>query len=131
RLKTENEILLNTRLSNDSWSILECIEHLNLYGNFYLPELNNRIAQSDTTAILFFKSGWLGNYFANSMLPQKKLNKMKTFHSMNPIYSQLTPQAIDNFIAQQIQLLELLNQAKRVDWNKVKISISITPLIKL
>lgn len=130
-LKNKPEGTLNNRLSNNSWSVLECIEHLNLYGNFYLPEINNRIMESVTTAQPFFKSGWLGNYFANSMLPKDKLNKMKTFRSMNPIHSKLTQQTLDNFIVQQIQLLELLNQAKKVDLNKVKTSISITPLIKL
>lgn len=30
---------LNYKKSPDEWSILECIEHLNLYGDFYLPEI--------------------------------------------------------------------------------------------
>jgi len=29
---------LNLRLTNESWSILECVEHINLYGEFYLKE---------------------------------------------------------------------------------------------
>src|SRR5690606_21182905 len=130
-LKNKPESTLNNRLSNNSWSVLECIEHLNLYGNFYLPEINNRITQSVTTPQPFFKSGWLGNYFANSMLPKNKLNKMKTFRSMNPIHSKLTQKTLDDFIVQQIQLSELLNRAKKVDLNKIKTSISITPLLKL
>lgn len=122
---------LNKRLTNESWSVLECLEHLNLYGNFYLPEIKNRIEASNTKATTEFKSGWLGNYFAQSMLPKEKLNKMKAFKSMNPIHSSLSKTTVTVFIDQQKQLLDLLKAAKDVDLNKVKTSISITTLIKL
>ncbi|SFN15403.1 DinB superfamily protein [Paenimyroides ummariense] len=122
---------LNKRFTNESWSVLECLEHLNLYGNFYLPEIKNRIETSTTKATTEFKSGWLGNYFAQSMLPKEKLNKMKAFKSMNPIHSSLSKTTVTVFIDQQNQLLDLLNAAKDVDLNKVKTNISITTLIKL
>lgn len=128
-LKTDAE--LNKRLTNESWSVLECLEHLNLYGNFYLPEIKNRIETSTTKATAEFKSGWLGNYFAQSMLPKENLNKMKAFKSMNPIHSSLSKNTITVFIDQQKQLLDLLNASKTVNLNKVKTSISITTLIKL
>ncbi|MEG1376154.1 MAG: DinB family protein [Myroides sp.] len=128
-LKTDVE--LNKRLTNESWSVLECLEHLNLYGNFYLPEIKNRIETSTTKATTEFKSGWLGNYFAQSMLPKEKLNKMKAFKSMNPIHSSLSKNTVTIFIDQQKQLLDLLNASRNVNLNKVKTSISITTLIKL
>lgn len=128
-LKTDTE--LNKRLTNESWSVLECLKHLNFYGNFYLPEIKNRIETSTTKATTEFKSGWLGNYFAQSMLPKEKLNKMKAFKSMNPIHSSLSKNTVTVFIDQQKQLLDLLNASRNVNLNKVKTSISITTLIKL
>jgi len=128
-LKTDEE--LNKRLTDESWSVLECLEHLNLYGNFYLPEIKNRIERSKTKAATEFKSGWLGNYFAQSMLPKENLNKMKAFKSMNPIHSSLSKNTVTVFIDQQKQLLDLLNASRNVNLNKVKTNISITTLIKL
>lgn len=128
-LKTHTE--LNKRLTDESWSALECLEHLNLYGNFYLPEIKNRIERSNTKATTEFKSGWLGNYFAQSMLPKENLNKMKAFKSMNPIHSSLSKNTVMIFIDQQKQLLDLLNASRNVNLNKVKTNISITTLIKL
>lgn len=130
-LKQQAPEELNKRLLFDSWSVLECLQHLNLYGDFYIPELNKRIAKSATLIETQFKSGWLGNYFAKSMLPKENLNKMKTFKSMNPIHSALSLNVIDVFIDQQKQLLALLEKAQSVSLNKVKTSISITPFIKL
>ncbi|KAA5538038.1 DinB family protein [Paenimyroides baculatum] len=128
-LKTDAE--LNKRMTNESWSVLECLEHLNLYGNFYLLEIKNRIETSTTKATTEFKSGWLGNYFAQSMLPKENLNKMKAFKSMNPIHSSLSKNTVMIFINQQKQLLDLLNASRNVNLNKVKTSISITTFIKL
>ncbi len=128
-LKSDTD--LNKRLTNESWSVLECLEHLNLYGNFYLPEIKNRIETSSTKTTAEFKSGWLGNYFAQSMLPKDNLNKMKAFESMNPIHSSLSKNTVTVFIDQQKQLLDLLKASRTVNLNKVKASISITKLIKL
>ena len=127
--KTESE--LNFRNSEESWSILECLEHLNRYGNFYIPEISNRIAASKLAPKTEFSSGILGNYFAKSILPKDKLNKMKTFKSMNPIHSKLDKKAVNEFISQQNQLLDLLEQSGKINLEKTKTSISISKLIKL
>lgn len=124
---------LNRRNSPNSWSILECLEHLNRYGDFYLPEIDTQLNKAQVSNNELFKSGWLGNYFALSMLPGEngKLNKMKTFKSMNPIHSQLSLEVITKFLDQQKQLLQLLTRAQQVDLKRVKTSISISKWIKL
>lgn len=122
---------LNTKQGETSWSILECLEHLNLYGDFYIPEINNRMSNSKTISVNIFKSGFLGNYFAKSMLPKEKLNSMKTFKNMNPLNSELDEKTIDRFLDQQHHLLEILEKAKSKNLNKIKTSISISNLIKL
>lgn len=130
-LLNEADEKLNFRLSEKSWSVLECLEHLIRYGNFYIPEISKRIEISDTKSTDIFNSGVLGNYFANSMLPKEKLNTMKTFKSMDPLHSKLDKSVLNEFIAQQKQLIHLLNDAENMDLNKVRTSISITKLIQL
>ena len=104
---------------------------MNLYGNFYLPEIESKIKNSTTKSESEFKSGFLGNYFAKSMLPKDKLNKMKTFKDKNPLNANLDKSVIDKFIEQQVKLLDLLSQSRNVSLNKVKIQTSISSLIKL
>lgn len=123
--------VLTQKANTTSWSALECIEHLNRYGNFYLPEISKRIAETRTDAAPVFKSGWLGNYFANSMLPKEKLNKMKTFAAMNPLNSNVDRAVIGTFILQLQTMLDLLQQCRSVNLNAIKTSISISSLIKL
>jgi hypothetical protein len=122
---------LNYKQTAESWSVLECLEHLNLYGRFYIPEITKRISESKRKSEAVFKSGWLGNYFANSMLPKEKLNKMKTFKNMNPLNSKLDKKVIEEFISQQNEMLRLLEEARKINLNKTKTAISISKLIKL
>jgi hypothetical protein len=130
-LQQLDQTLLNARLNEQSWSALECIEHLNRYGAFYIPEINQRLKSAKKENSENFKSTWLGNYFAVSLLPKEKLNKMKTFKSMNPMGSQLDHSTITTFLRQQKELLELLELAKTVNLNRVKTNISISKWIKL
>ncbi len=127
------ESKLNYRNSPESWSPLECLEHLNLYGRFYLKEIKERMNEDQHPSAEVFKSGILGNYFAKSMLPSStsgKLKKMKTFSNMNPINSQLDKKVIEEFIAQQEEMLRLLEVARRKNL-KIKCGITISKLIKL
>lgn len=130
-LKDLSDGQLNRKPDEKSWSILECIKHLNRYGDFYIPEIDRRIAHSKFSRSSVFKSGILGNYFAKSMLPREKLNKMNTFPSMNPNNSVLDRGTFDKFVRQQEQMLELLARARDVDLTRTKTAISISKWIKL
>lgn len=122
---------LNWRARQDSWCILECLEHLNLYGNYYLPEMEKEIGRAKKMSAPEFRSGMLGGYFAKMMLPKEKLKKMKTFKDKNPIHNHLDKSVIDRFIRQQHRLLELLNRARVVDLSHVRITTSISKMIRL
>ncbi len=113
-----------------AWNTLECLEHLNRYGAFYLPEIDRRLRGSRHVPGPNFHSGWLGNYFAQSMLPREKLNKMKTFKDKDPLNADLGSGVITVFIQQQDQLLALLQRARQADLTRTRTNITI-PLIKL
>ena len=133
RFKNMDANQLNFKPNEKSWSILECIEHLNLYGDFYLPEMEKQIlAASKTRPKVEFKTGVLGGYFANLMREKNgKIKKMKSPKDKNPTNSTLTITSLDRFLKQQSLLISLLEQAKQVDLTKTKTAISISSFIKL
>ena len=129
--KNQSIELLNWKQNSESWSVLECIEHLNMYGDFYIPEITNRINTSKTESSELFKSNWIGKYFSEAVSYKKNLNKMKTFKSMNPLNSKLNILTLEKFIRQQHQIIELLDKSKNINLDKTKTAISISKLIKL
>ena len=130
-LKAKSDDELNWRAKETFWSILECLEHLNLYGDFYLPEIERVIQKATSKSDVIFKSGILGNFFAESMLPKEKITKMKTFKDKNPLNSSLNRITIDRFIKQQNKMLELLERARGISLNKEKTRITLAKWIKL
>lgn len=128
-----NEALLNRKPDAESWSKLECLEHLNLYGDFYLPEIERNILQAKRPSWHVFKSGVIGNYFAKLMLPKENgaIKKMKSPEDKNPAKSDLSITTVERFVKQQEHLLRLLEMAKLVDLTHTKTAISISKMIKL
>jgi hypothetical protein len=128
-----NEQALNLKPDAESWSKLECLEHLNLYGDFYLPEMERSILHAKRPSWHVFKSGVIGNYFAKLMQPKENgiIKKMKSPADKNPAQSDLTVTTIDRFLKQMEHLLRLLEMAKRVDLTHTKTAISISKMIRL
>ena len=129
-LKTYDLEALNYKPNDQTWSALECLEHLNRYGQFYLPELDNKITGAPMTHNAPFKSGWLGNYFVN-MIKASNLKKLKTTPPMDTTGSDLNLTTIDQFVKQLDWLQTLLQKAVQVDLTRTKTAISLTKWIKL
>lgn len=117
----------------DRWSAAQCLAHLNVYGDYYLPaiETANEHAQArGSKSVTSFRSGLLGAYFTKLMQPNSK-TKMKSPANAIP------PEVVDpstvlaQFIDQQEQLLALIDKARTVNLNQVRVPISIAQWIRL
>ncbi|WP_176027893.1 DinB family protein [Aquimarina sp. TRL1] len=124
-------VALQQRPAPQAWNILECIEHLNLYGDFYIPEMKNSIHHSPYSYNPIFKSGLLGNYFANMMLPGKTMKSMRTFADKNPYNASLDISVLKKFNHQLHDILSILENCATKNLSKTKTSISISKWIKL
>src|SRR5690606_7326899 len=99
---------------------------------YYLPEIEKALARKPSNGKLTFKSGVIGNYFANLMkVKNGRIIKMKTPSDKNPAGSELTAGTIDQFLNQQQTLRALLDLARNADLTDTKIPISIAKFIKL
>jgi hypothetical protein len=119
----------------NKWSAAQCLEHLNSYGYYYLPAIEKAIdaaGAKSNTSTAEFKSGWLGNYFTKLMEPKEgKQMKMKAPKEHQPIPELDSDSVIREFIDQQERLLLLLEKARNIDIQKVRVPISIAKFIKL
>lgn len=121
---------LQYRLHEGSWSVLECLEHLNRYAAFYNQEIEKRLSKAKPATSSEFKSGYWGNKFAVDMLPKEGMKKIKTFQSKNPIHSNLVAsEVLMSFLQHQETMMTLLEKAKAYDLNRIKTSITL-PILK-
>jgi hypothetical protein len=131
RLQNLPDNILLRIAPDGGWSIAQCLDHLNGYGDHYLSEIKKAIDLSEMPAASKFKSSWLGNYFTKMMDPDSGKKKFKTFKNHVPRRN-LDPSAVVvEFILQQELLVKYLRLSHTRDLNSTKIPISISQWIKL
>jgi hypothetical protein len=121
----------NWKAKPESWSILECFEHLNIYSRYYNAALKNAIQKANnSTPKDNYKSGWFGQMSINMMKPDNK-KKQKTIAKFNPANSSLDSSLLDEFIKHQQDLLEMLEDAKSINISKRLVPVEFVKLIKM
>ncbi|MBS1665506.1 MAG: DinB family protein [Bacteroidetes bacterium] len=126
--------LLNRPAADGGWSIAQCLEHLNRYGDYYLPLIGRGIAiQRQLVKGGKFKSGFIGAYFTRMMNPDTNTGrkKIKAFKAYSPVPELDAHAVVAEFIRQQEELLLCVRRARMVDLNIPRIPISILKLLKL
>lgn len=128
-LQNLSEDVLLKPAATGGWSIAHCIEHLNSYGRFYLPQIRNALDRNNLSGD-FFSSSRLGAYFTKMMEPQSG-KKYKAFKGHVPTGNLNAHEVISEFIKQQETMLQLLELSRKHDLNRVKIPLSIAPFVRL
>ncbi len=131
---TEQEVLnldveiVQWKENADSWSVLECYEHLNIYNRYYNTELEKALSHSSSPQN--FKPGWLGYYFVKMIAPTNE-KAIKTMKHVDPKGSTLSFQVVEEFLGHQRKLLQLLNLAKNKNLNSRKVRVEFFKLLKI
>lgn len=118
------------------WSAIQCLEHLNIYSRYYLPQLAKAIQTAQLhqqAATPQFKSGWLGNWFTGIMQPKPDGSlpmRMPSPKNAQPAATPDVTSVMNEFINGQQQLLLLLQQAHGVNLAQPRIPTTLSKLIK-
>ena len=122
---------LNRPSASGGWSIAQCLEHLNSYGDYYVPQICKAIMGYQGTPGASAKRGCFGNYFIKMMDPDLSVKRFKAFKGHIPASSLNGHDVVARFIGQQEELIGLLRMATQVDLDSIRIPISISRLIRL
>jgi hypothetical protein len=134
-LAPQDPQLLQQRPAPDRWSVLDCLDHLNRYGRFYLPRLQAKVdkalAKGEAPAPRL-RHGWLGAYFIRAMMPKppqpagKRKGGMAAMKAYDPLRTPADhTHTLAEFVAQQEQLLRLLQQARAVNLNRHRMGTTL------
>lgn len=132
QLKSLDENTLNFRPGEKKWSVLEVIQHLTYYGDFYIPEFSKRIENTKhRIPDERIKPGLLGAYFVKVIQPVEGFKPMQTLGQFNPINSNISKKILTSFDAQLDGFLQILEASKTVNINRTRASVSIAPWMRL
>lgn len=141
-IKTEVADLDESRLSHKSdsrsWSILECVEHMNIATRHYIDIIAIKLPQAlsgNTRPVKYFKRGLLGKLSIKAMSPtanQEIKSKVKTFSRFEPVtaLSKGKSVVIGEFLQLNETLLDQLSKASQVNVNTIRIKSGIGSIIR-
>ncbi|MGA3040714.1 MAG: DinB family protein [Bryobacteraceae bacterium] len=112
----------NWRAEARSWSIAECLQHLNIVGDRYVHVLETTLADARARGLLGqgpFGYGWLGKWILAYTEPPPK-RKFKAARSFIPVYGQPVTAVLPTFLHLQGQLALQLEEANGLDLARVK-----------
>ena len=124
--------LLLRPAADGGWSIAQCLEHLNRYGDYYIPQIKQGLhRQQFFVQGGLFKSGFLGGVFTRMMDPDRGKKKYKALKDYIPVADLDAYAVVAEFIRQQEELLICLQGARSADLNRIRVPVSILPMLRL
>ena len=106
-----------------SWSIAECIDHLNVTARVYLPRFDEGIAEGVRRGLYGegpFTHDVVGRLFVRSMEPPVRL-RVKTSAVFQPPPRRSRSEIMAAFRAYQVQFIDRLRQASGLDLRRAKV----------
>ncbi|UII28191.1 DinB family protein [Fulvivirga maritima] len=118
---------------NEEWSIIDCIEHMNISMEVYLNQIMPRLATDLKPKNGQYKPGWLAAYFAKGMEPTaegKIRNKMKTFKKLDPKQVSRNVNELERFIQNIETTIEITEKIKDKNLKSFKVKTALGSWLK-
>lgn len=114
---------LNWKPSAERWSVAQCFDHLLTSNRGYLPIIDNVLAGYKRT---FWQSmpvlpGLMGKLLVKSMDPAST-RKVKAPKRFQPAQSDISASVINDFVAQQKQIVDKMKSTEHLDLEKIVIT---------
>ena len=130
--QTLDEPTLRYRPRPVTWSILDCVEHLNLFYADYFPRIEKVVRSTRLSTSSDYRPGFFGKRMIKAMLPhrEERKGKIKTFKKMVPHTDQQSPYVVFNtFLDYQKQLQEWIARPE-LDWNRPRVASALGPILQ-
>ncbi|MVT06884.1 DinB family protein [Chitinophaga tropicalis] len=133
RFLAETQETLLKQPEPGKWCAAECLDHLNAYSRFYIPEMEAAVAAHKGTAPASFKSGWLGNYFTKMMQPKQDGTlsmKMQAPKAYRPQADLNAGQVVQEFSMWLQRMDDVLVRAAQADIQHIRIPTTLGNWLK-
>lgn len=134
QLRQMSDDQLNRRPSPDTWSVGQCLEHLTIVGGHHLPIVVRKIkaaSERGSQPADTVKSGFIGGRLVEAMRKPASQKALKTPQRYAPSGNRLPRTVVEVFSRQLDELLSLIDQARTINANRVRIPNPLIPLLRL
>ncbi len=121
-VKGLKESQFNWRPDASSWSMAECLQHLNMIGDRYVHVLEKTLAQAEAQGPRAdgpFAYGLVGGWILKNTEPPPK-RRFRAGRSFRPVYGQPVTAVLPTFLHLQGQLALQVQQSNGLDLGSIK-----------
>ena len=121
---------LNWQPQPGSWSIGQCLEHLHVANEVYLPPMTHAIKGSPRALVPEIRVGWLGRWFIRQYIePDTQRRRRRSPGKIKPA-AQVSTDMLDRFLAGNQAARDLVQRASQCDVNRVRFRNPFVPVLR-
>lgn len=122
---------LNWQPRPDKWSVGQCLEHLCISGEVYMPPIASALRHRQPSPVAEIRPGWFGGWFIrNYIAPSPHSKTAKAPRKIRPVLGVVDPSVLDRFLAMNRELRALIERAAPYDVNRIRFANPFVPLIR-
>jgi hypothetical protein len=123
-------VQLNWRPSPAEWSIGQCLDHLLVTNQVYLPPITDALQTGRRAMVDEITPGWFGAWFIRTYIaPSPASKKAKAPKKITPV-SEVDASILDRFLASNDDTRALVQRASEIDINRVRFKNPFIPVIR-
>ena len=121
---------LNWQPGPDAWSVGQCLEHLCLTNEVYLPAISTSLAGKTTSAAQEITPGWLSRWFINNYIEPSPRSKHARAPSKIVPGAQVEPSVLGRFLRSNQAAREFVRHAADYDVNHIRFRNPFVPILR-
>jgi hypothetical protein len=127
--KTMSEQQLNWNARDGSWSVGQCLEHLCITNEVYLPAIADSLPGRPVAVVQEITPGWLGQWFIRNYIePSTETRRARAPKAITP-GSRVDLSILDRFLSGNQKAREIVQRAASHDVNRIRFKNPFIPLL--
>ena len=127
--KTLTPEQLGWTLRAGEWNVAQCLEHLCLASDAYLPAIASALADRQVSVVQEITPGWFGRWFIRNYIEPSARTKKASAPKAIAAGTQVDPAILERFLRSNAQAREIISGARSYDVNRIRFRNPFVPVI--
>jgi len=120
---------LNWQPGPGAWSVGQCLEHLSIFNELYLPAISSSLEGNPLSVAQEITLGWFSRWFINNYVEPSSSKRARSPRKVVP-GAWVEPSVLDRFLRSNHAAHELIRRADAYDVNRIRFRNPFVPLLR-
>jgi hypothetical protein len=121
---------LNWKPRPEVWSVGQCLEHLCLANEVYLPAISSALVNRQLGVVQEITPGWFGRWFIRSYIEPSAVTRRATAPKKAAPGRQIEASILDRFLRDNNEAREVILRASNHDINRLRFRNPFLPMLR-